>query len=299
MQAEQPADVNLSAVSVSLILASLELIRDADHEHQSHLASSAAPSKCFVSLSLCFCRWTLDASTDKMRTPVFEYRLLAGSTTARFVAPQKWHQPFCVCRLSVYVKVCLSSGQQAERDWEGAQSHKLLHVLTDWRSIVSLEQRRDRRRGLHRRWFTAKWINTIHRSSVVCECMDASLTHPTFWIYYKWFKKKYKEFGILCDLQPMTWHQVFSLTATTTLYDTNKKERETERDNCGGREGGCETERGWQDASRETLWHSERHKDSSRVKVTDMVRIYNLICEPCGDTVAHCLFMSASIMYIK
>lgn len=33
-------------------------------EHQSHLASPAAPSKCCNSLSLCFCRWTLDASAD-------------------------------------------------------------------------------------------------------------------------------------------------------------------------------------------------------------------------------------------
>lgn len=47
-----------------------------------------------------------------MRVPVFEYRLLAGSSIARFVGPQKWHHPFTatvksVCRLSVCVKVCV------------------------------------------------------------------------------------------------------------------------------------------------------------------------------------------------
>lgn len=160
-----------------------------------------------------------------MRVPVFEYRLLAGSSIARFVGPQKWHHPFTatvksVCRLSVCVKVCV---------WVQASGLKGVMAV---------------------------------RVKVTCTCVG-------------WLK---------VDRQP--WTETFAANevtsgvfphSSTTLYNTNERERDRQLWREGGREGGCETERGRQDASRETVWHSVRQKDSSRVEVTDMVRIYNLI----------------------
>lgn len=83
-----------------------------------------------------------------MRVPVFEYRLLAGSSIARFVGPQKWHHPFTatvksVCRLSVCVKVCVwvqasgLKGVMAVRV-DGAQSHMYMCWLTEgWSSALN------------------------------------------------------------------------------------------------------------------------------------------------------------------
>lgn len=79
-----------------------------------------------------------------MRTPLFEHRLLAGCSIARFVGPQKWHHPFTatvksVCRLSVCVKVCV--GVQASRlkgvmavRVDSAQSHKTC-TCVDWPKV--------------------------------------------------------------------------------------------------------------------------------------------------------------------
>lgn len=120
-----------------------------------------------------------------MRVPVFEYRLLAGSSIARFVGPQKWHHPFTatvksVCRLSVCVKVCV---------WVQASGLKGVMAV---------------------------------RVKVTCTCVG-------------WLK---------VDRQP--WTETFAANevtsgvfphSSTTLYNTNERERDRQLWREGGREG--------------------------------------------------------------
>ncbi len=65
----------------------------------------------------------------------------------------------------------------------------------------------------------------------------------------------------------MELHQVFSLAATTTLLYTDERERD--------KEGGKEGVRRREDACRDMVRQSKRGTDSSRVTVTDRVRMLN------------------------
>lgn len=143
-----------------------------------------------------------------MRVPVFEYRLLAGSSIARFVGPQKWHHPFTatvksVCRLSVCVKVCV---------WVQASGLKGVMAV---------------------------------RVKVTCTCVG-------------WLK---------VDRQP--WTETFKANevtsgvfphSSTTLYNTNERERDRQLWREGGRVWDRERATGCQQRNGVTLSETKRQQ---------------------------------------
>lgn len=143
-----------------------------------------------------------------MRVPVFEYRLLAGSSIARFVGPQKWHHPFTatvksVCRLSVCVKVCV---------WVQASGLKGVMAV---------------------------------RVKVTCTCVG-------------WLK---------VDRQP--WTETFAANevtsgvfphSSTTLYNTNERERDRQLWREGGRVWDRERATGCQQRNGVTLSETKRQQ---------------------------------------
>lgn len=115
------------------------------------------------------------------------------------------------------------------------------------------------------------WVQASGLKGVMAVRVDGAQSHMYMcWLTEGWSSALNRD---ICS----QWSDIRCFPSQLNYSLIHQRERERQTTVEGGREGGCETERGRQDASRETVWHSVRQKDSSWVEVTDMVRIYNLI----------------------